>query len=269
MRVVIATDPGDPGRVNEDWATATPDMVVVLDGATARTEIGCTHGIAWYANKLGSRIVTEAADHHVPLPEALAAAIKAVADLHPECDLSHPGTPSAAVGMMRRRHTEIEVLALADVSLVLRDMSNEIRVITDDRVKNIGVDEKTEALKYPVGDPRRNAALVAMKQVQLRARNQPGGFFVAAHDPSVAAEAVTGSLSAGTLSDIALLTDGAARLVNLFATHTWVQVMDILEAQGPDSLVRLVRSAESSDSTLERWPRSKTSDDATVAYARL
>jgi hypothetical protein len=35
VRVIVATEPGSPKQDNEDWATATPDMVVVLDGATA------------------------------------------------------------------------------------------------------------------------------------------------------------------------------------------------------------------------------------------
>src|SRR5437588_9355589 len=53
MRVSTVTEPGDPARDNEDWVTADPDLVIVLDGATARTATGCAHGIAWYARNPG------------------------------------------------------------------------------------------------------------------------------------------------------------------------------------------------------------------------
>jgi len=50
-----ATVAGDPAIPNEDWTAVTPDLVVMLDGATVRTETGCIHGAAWYARKLGRR----------------------------------------------------------------------------------------------------------------------------------------------------------------------------------------------------------------------
>ncbi len=46
--------PGDPGTPNEDWVAVTSDLVVVLDGATVRTETGCVHGAAWYTGELGA-----------------------------------------------------------------------------------------------------------------------------------------------------------------------------------------------------------------------
>jgi hypothetical protein len=142
MRVLIATEPGSPDRENEDWATAIPDMVVVLDGATARLDTGCVHGIAWYANKLGGAIVTEAADHHKSLPDALASAIRDVAALHPDCDLHHPGTPSAAVGILRRRDASLDLLVLADVTIALSRTDGTISAITDDRVDGIATAER-------------------------------------------------------------------------------------------------------------------------------
>lgn len=47
MRVATATDPGHPLRPNEAWVAAAQGLIVVLDGATARTDTGCVHGVAW------------------------------------------------------------------------------------------------------------------------------------------------------------------------------------------------------------------------------
>lgn len=108
-----------------------------------------------------------------------------------------------------------------------------------------------------------------MKRAQLAVRNQPGRFFVAAADPSVADESITTSRAIGDLADAALMTDGVARLVTLFGTHSWERVLEALSVAGPDALVRSVRKAESLDASLKQWPRTKNSDDATVAYVRF
>lgn len=269
MRAAIATEPGSSKRPNEDWATATPDMIVVLDGATARTETGCIHGIAWYANKLGASIVAEAANHDVPLRAALGTAIRDVAEMHPDCDLAHPGTPSAAVGVIRLRADVMDLLVLADVSIVVRETTGTLSVLTDDRVKAVARKETTLALSKPLGDPIREDALVAMKRAQMLARNRPGGFYVAAADPIVAKESVTATFPTDKVSAVALLTDGAARATSSFGLHSWEQTMDLLSTHGPRALLQSVRAAEISDPSLVQWPRTKLSDDATVAYALL
>ncbi|MFF0471528.1 hypothetical protein ACFYPX_29345 [Micromonospora zamorensis] len=46
MRVSTASEAGNPKSPNEDWAMASENLIVVLDGATARTGTGCVHGIA-------------------------------------------------------------------------------------------------------------------------------------------------------------------------------------------------------------------------------
>ena len=270
MRATIATEPGSSDRrPNEDWATATPDMIVVLDGATARTETGCTHGIAWYANKLGASIVAEAADHEVSLRAALGTAIADVADMHPQCDLVHPGTPSAAVGILRLRADVVDLLVLADVSIVVREITGTLSLLTDDRVKAAARKETDAALSIPLGDPGREDALVAMKRAQMSARNRQSGFYVAAADPIVAEESMTATFPAGKVSEAALLTDGAARATNTFGLYSWEQTLDLLGAHGPQALLRSVRAAEMSDPSLVQWPRTKLSDDATVVYALL
>lgn len=269
MRVLIATEPGSPDRENEDWATATPDMVVVLDGATARLDTGCVHGIAWYANKLGGAIVTEAADHHKSLPDVLATAIRDVAALHPDCDLNHPGTPSAAVGILRRQNGSLDLLVLADVTIALSRVDGPVTVITDDRVDKIATAEREHALAYAADQPGRDDALKEMKRAQLALRNRRGGYFVAAADPDAAYQAYTETVRASEISEAAILTDGAAIAVTLLGLLNWQDLISFLASSGPSALLRNVKAAELSDSNLSRWPRMKVCDDATAAYVQL
>ena len=69
MRVSTASEAGTRSSPNEDWAMASENLIVVLDGATARTGTGCVHGIAWYAAKLGSALAGLAADRDTALVE--------------------------------------------------------------------------------------------------------------------------------------------------------------------------------------------------------
>ena len=119
---------------------------------------------------------------------------------------------------------------------------------------------------------RTNAAkthCAAAKQIQLAGKNKPGGYYVASSDPTVAVESATRTFDAGAVLSAALLTDGAARAVALYDLTTWPNLLTSLDDDGPAALIRAVRAAEASDQSTQRWPRSKPSDDATVAYAVL
>lgn len=267
MRVVVASEPGTPGRDNEDWVSTTPHVVAVLDGATARTDTGCIHGVAWYATKLGAAVASRAGDHDVPLSTALAGAIADVAALHPGCDLSHPGTPSAAAGIVRIGEANVEYLVLGDVS-VIADVGDVVRSISDGRVSHTARKERAEANRHPIGSPEKVAAMAAMKPVELAARNRHGGYWVAETDPAAARHALTGTLPRKTVSRLAVVTDGAARAVS-FGLMNPIGLLDTLDTYGPASLIDQVRNAERSDPTGVRWPRNKQSDDATVVYVRL
>jgi hypothetical protein len=102
-----------------------------------------------------------------------------------------------------------------------------------------------------------------------RARNRPGGYWVAAADPQAASQAVTGSLPSKTLHRAVLLSDGASRLVDPFGLATWEELLALLDENGPDELLRQVRAAEAVDPEGRQWPRTKRSDDATAVYLTL
>lgn len=267
MRVVTASEPGAPDRDNEDALSTTPRVIAVLDGATARTETGCEHGVAWYATKLGAAIVNRSADRNVTLREALAGAISDVVALHPGCDLTHPGTPSAGTAVVRFGPDIIEYLVLGDVT-VLAEVAGEVRSISDGRVSQTALQERRAADRYPIGSPQKTAAMVAMKHVELASRNRDGGYWVAETDPAAADHALTGEFERASVSRLAMVTDGAARAVE-FGLMSTRGLLDIVDRHGPASLIDQVRNAEQSDPRGVRWPRNKQSDDATVVYVKL
>jgi len=261
-----ATVAGNSSNANEDWTTMTSDLAVVLDGATVRTETGCKHDVAWYVRKLGASLIAEAASKSHPLREVLATAIQDVVNLHPECDLSHPGTPSAAVGMVRVENGFLRYVVLGDVSIVL-DYHGKIEVVSDGRVSETAPEERRIADQYPIGAPEKNSALVKMKHAELAARNHDGGYWIAASNPDAANEAIVGEIEIESVRRFAILSDGAARSVDLFGLYDWTAALDVMENEGPDELIRQVRVTESGDPSGERFRRNKASDDATAVFA--
>jgi hypothetical protein len=256
MEIFTASGPADRRTPNEDWFSAEPGLIVVLDGATARTDTGCSHGTAWYARHLGAAL----------LEADLATAIREVAGQHPECDLTHPATPAAAVAVLRSVGESLEYLVLGDVTVVL-DGVDGLRTVVDDRVAATAVEQRREVDRFAIGSSGKQSALIRMKHAELAVRNRPGGYWVAAADPDVAQEARTGEVPLNRLRRFAVLTDGAARLVEPFGLVDWAGLLDLLGDAGPEEAIRRLRATEAADPEGRRWPRNKRSDDATIVFA--
>lgn len=256
------------GAANEDSVYANATGVVVLDGLSAPKDLpmGCVHGTPWFVRQLGTSLVNLIGDN-TALREALRTAISRVNELHRDtCALDTEAVPASTVVMVREREEVLDYLVLSDNVLLLDLADAGVQAVTDKRVEEVAADEMSAALQGPAGTPEHAARVSELVTVQRRLRNRPGGYWVAATDPSAADEAITGTVDLAKVRQAALLTDGASRLVDCFGALTWPQLLDLLRTEGPTSLISRTREAELSDPTCERWPRFKQSDDATAAY---
>ena len=249
-----------PGRGNEDYVAAGPDWAMVLDGATAPAGVssGCIHDVRWLvrtlAAALGRRLITAgpgpadlAPAGPAPLADLLAGAIAETRDAHAgTCDLASPDSPSATVSVARAGNGRLDYLVLCDSPLLLRHRGGQVTLITDDRLARL------------TGGGRHGAGLIRAH------RNQPGGFWVASTDPGAAYQAVRGSVSLGSVTDAALLTDGVSRLAEWYG-YSWPDIFARLRDAGPAGLIDLVRSAEMASPR----PGAKQHDDATAVHLRF
>jgi hypothetical protein len=229
MRLTLAADAGTPPWPNEDFAAVGPGTAVLLDGATTvprNADIGCVHGVAWYARNLGTALLAGiSAERQVPLTEALADAIAQVRDRHQgTCDLTNPLTPAATVTAIRAEAGGIGYLALSDSSVVGDYSDGRSPVIVTDRHRG------------------------------------------AKASPDAAGHATTGIFPRDGLRGVALLSDGATRIADLYDLLAWPAVLDVIRAHGPAELIRQIRAAEDGDQRCRRWPRDKPRDDATIVY---
>jgi hypothetical protein len=270
MHAEIATAAGQPGQPNEDWVGVTPTAVVLLDGLTAPRDLdsGCIHSVPWYVRRLGPALLARLADSTVGLKLCLASAIEDVAALHDStCDLTNPGTPQSTVAIVRVGDSELEWLVLAD-SVIVLDVGGELQVISDDRVEGAAQAQRDEALRSHVGSPEHDQNVSRLVQAQRSLRNQPGGYWVAAADPAAATESLTGATLLSKVRRVAVLSDGAARLVE-FQITGWDKTLSTLTEDGPQALIAEVRQVEETDLAGDRWPRYKVSDDATAVHVRF
>lgn len=259
LNVQIESWPGSPDRPNEDWAAASDDVVVVLDGAGIPKELptGCTHSVEWFVQSLGPSLLRHGADRSQSLITALELGITDTRRLHDhQCDLSNPNSPSATVVLLRINADLVETLVLADSTLVLAFTSGEVKAICDDRLQRL------KSRLTAQGQPPLSGA--AMSEY----RNQPDGFWVAGARPEAAAHALSESWPSSMVAAAGLFTDGAARYVDIFGNAAWPDTMEELANKGPARILKLVRDIEDTDPDRARWKRSKAHDDATIAYVR-
>jgi hypothetical protein len=161
--------------------------------------------------------------------------------------------------------SNLRYLVLGDVSVVLA--GDEVkRVVSDQRINTTALAQRAEADALPYGSDAKSDALVRMKRAEMAARNKPGGYWIAGTDPTAVDHAITDEMPLSELSRVALLSDGAARAVDLFQLTDWTGALDILTKSGPRELIERVRRAELGDVDTTRWPRNKVSDDATAVY---
>lgn len=273
MRVRSASDPA-PGRLeNEDVVFRFGPLVGLLDGATVPEgfETGCVHGPGWYVRHLAARMgLALAARPAATLMSSLAAAILAVrADHGGDCDLDHPGTPSATVCLLREGGDQVDYLVLCDSPLVL-DTGGQVSVVSDERLDTAMAELRDTAAGLPGGgaDPMtrfRHAVLAQRERM-----NRTHGYWVAAADPDAAYHAVTGTLplrGPGALRRAALLSDGASCAVEQFGLFDWAGLLDVTAAEGPEGLIGRVRAAERDHP--DRLRRHKRTDDASVVFCEF
>ncbi|MEL3950228.1 MULTISPECIES: hypothetical protein [Streptomyces] len=281
MRIELTTEPGDPDRPDEDYASvALPasgqgGSLVLLDGVTPPSgDAGCSHTVPWFTARLGGALgELSVSRRDLTLSEILAAAIARTADTHRDtCDLSHPRTPQATVVLARWDAERVEHLVLSDSALLVADADGEVEAVLDPRLDQLpdAVRRQRDAVRaLPRGSAERQAEGRRYAAAVEALRNAEGGFFTAAADPAVAALAVTGERPRSAVTALAALTDGAGRWVETFREGDWADCFALLRKSGPQALVDRVRELERADPEGALFPRGKRHDDAAVVYAEL
>jgi hypothetical protein len=258
MRVSLDSQPGHPDGPSLDWGGCTDRLAVVLDGVTESEQTGCRHGTEWFVHQLGARLLLHLGDDGTAMTDGLAQAIDEVAWLHREtCDLSHPGSPSTTVAVVRRRGDRTDYLVLSDAVVVIAYPEADPLAVVDNSVKAV----TQHLVSQASGD------LTALIELQQGYRNTPEGYWIAQTSPDAAYHALTGTRVGSTGAVVA--SDGAALLVTEFGLLNWRSYVELAYQQGAAGIIAATRAAELDDPECTRWPRYKRHDDATAVVCRI
>ncbi len=281
MRVELCTEPGNPARPNEDFASvALPasgqgGTLVVLDGVTPpQGDDGCVHDVPWFVARLGGALgELSVSRRDMTLAEILSAAIARTAETHRStCDLSHPRTPQATVVLARWDAGQVEYLVLSDSALLVESPAGAVEAVLDRRLDLLPprVTEARDLVRsLPQGSPQRAAAVREYVAVVESLRNAEDGFFTAAADPSAAFRAVTGTRPRAEVRTLVGLTDGATRWVEKLGEGDWAECFAFLRKAGPQGLVERVRVLERERVAAGVRVGGKPHDDATAVWVEL
>ncbi|WP_030490534.1 hypothetical protein [Micromonospora chokoriensis] len=268
MHVSLATSAGRADRPNEDFVGAVPGAVVLLDGAgIPGAESVCLHGVAWYTHRLGGTLLgyLSRGDGR-DLAAILATAIGEIAGEHGDtCDIADPSSPQATVAVVRADHDRLEWLLLADSFLVLDQADGGPQVVTDERETTARRDCSAPLAGLVQGTPEYDRVRASCVTALRACRNKPGGYWIAKDDPRAAREAVTGRRALADLNGVALLSNGASRIVSPYGRTDWPGVLDLLRAGGPAGVIAQVRQAEVQGAEVQ-GADAQGPDDATVAH---
>jgi hypothetical protein len=243
----MATDGGHVGRSNEDFTGAVPGAVVLLDGAgIPGTESLCSHGVAWYTHRLGGALLGRLSrDDGQDLTTILAGAIGEIAADHRDtCDITNISSPQATVAIVRVHRGRLDHLVLGDSWLVLDQVHGGPQTVTDGREVAVRRVCTAPMAGVPVGTPEYDRIRSTCVEAIRARRNQPGGYWIAKDDPHAATEAVTGSRPVSDLHGVALLSNGASRIVDAYDLTDWPGVLRLLGTHGPADIISSVRQFE-------------------------
>lgn len=164
-----------------------------------------------------------------------------------------------------RRH----VLVLVDAFVVFDSTEGAPEVIVDPREVDVRRDCASILSEVSSGTREYEDALRSATEAFRARRNQPGGYWIAKDDPAAAGQAVTARVPLDLLNGIALLPNGAGRVVDPYGLTTWSALVEHLRTLGPDDTLRRIRALEATARAADQRPAIPEPDAATIAYCDL
>ncbi|RYY27422.1 MAG: hypothetical protein EOP62_07575 [Sphingomonadales bacterium] len=258
---------GNSAVPNDDRSGSSARLAWVIDGATDLGPpglVGSQGGAAWLASEAQAGFFTAAdapiAQIYAHVGARLIAAYAAARTREPE---GRWELPIASAIAARLTPDALEIGWLGDcAALHLRDGTVTRLGPQGDR----GAESARAAslAQHGLGNVKRNAPILA----DLRATRGRPTMRVLSVDPQhMVVE--TQSVACAPRDELLLMTDGFATLIDDYAIHDPASLMAALAEKGLATLAAELRAIEREDAACTRYPRFKTSDDATALWLRI
>lgn len=270
--------PGDPDKPNDDAFGVIESAAVVFDGATSLNEplMPGRSDAAWLAQFGARRLLAHLNDGDAPeyaLKNALTDAERSFNALARRPPEERYEIPYAAMMLLAETDQGVEALWFGDCGCLVKRPGESAELLGEALLKKDA--ERDAAAKLSAA---RNVAPAASSNLTeflpfLRAArnslNTEDGGWAFAPDPQ-AAEHVSRVKFAAPLGTVMLLaTDGFLALMSDYQRHDADTLIAAALSKGLQILGDEIRDIEKADSDGRRYPRFKTSDDATALLLRV
>lgn len=260
---------GSLSTPNDDRTGNARQHAWVIDGATDLGPpglVGAQGGAAWLASVAQAAFTASTAAGIEALYGDVATVILAAWERDrtrdPEDRWEYPLASSLAV---RLDANHLEIGWLGDCVGFLWSAGAVTRLGPEKEVRNSEAERAASLAQHGLGKPKASAPILA----NLKSTRGRPGMRVLSVDPDHMAQVDNARITCAPGDEILLMSDGYAALVDSYAAYDDAGLVEAIRARGLAAIAEELRAIERADAACTRFPRFKTSDDATALWLRI
>jgi hypothetical protein len=270
--------PGHPAKPNDDAWGQTGTAAVVLDGATNLCEslLPGESDAAWLARFAARRLMAHCQDGAAPqdaLKRALAEAERSFVGLRRRAPKRNHENPYASMMFVSATDTGFEALWYGDCAALVKRPGEKVELVGDAFDKRAAEARRVKMLAQakglaPAAGVNRPEFLTALRAARDMLNTEKGSWCFGP-DPKAADHVRRAHVEAPPGTLVLLASDGFLALASDYEAHDIDGLMAHAQAKGLEALGQQLRAIENEDPEGRKYPRFKTSDDATAVMLRL
>jgi hypothetical protein len=270
--------PGHPAKPNDDAWGQTSGAAVVLDGATNLCEslLPGESDAAWLARFAARRLMAHSQDGasgRDALARALGEAEKSFTGLRRRAPKHNHENPYASMMFVCAGEGGFEALWYGDCAALVKHADGRVEIVGDAFDKRAAEARRVKMLAEakglaPAAGVNRPEFLTALRAAR-DSINTGKGSWLFGPNPKAAEHVKARHIAAAPGTLILLVSDGFLALASDYGVHDAQSLIHAAQAKGLEALGQQLRAIENEDAEGRKYPRFKTSDDATAVLLRL
>jgi hypothetical protein len=270
--------PGDPDRPNDDAFGVIENAAVVLDGATSLGDplMPGKSDAAWLAQFGARRLLAHVKDGKAPrdaVRHAMEDAEKSFVALRRRTPAAIWEMPLASMMLVVANDDGFDALWFGDCAALVKRPGEPVTLLGDTLAKRELEAARVARLATKHGlsaaaGHNRPEYLTALRRGRNYANTEKGGW-IFGPDPRAAEHVGSASRAAPEDTLVLLATDGLLALVSDYRRYDAEALLAAATSIGLEKIGEELRDIEGADMDGTRFPRFKTSDDATAVLLRV
>ncbi len=265
---------GDAAKANEDSSAHDLSAAVVLDGATPLGD-GLMPGpsdAAWISHFGARRILAHLRDGDGPrkaLRAALADTQKSFEALRRAAPQDVWQTPCASMMLAVQAEEGLEFLWFGDCAALLKQGDGAVQIVGETLDKRAAEAGRAQKLAQEKGRPSTDRAQFIDALRATRNRINSGSYWLFSPDVNAASHVSRRIIRCAPGAMLLLASDGFLALASDYGAYSADTLMAAAQDKGLAALGEELRAIEAGDASGAKFPRFKTSDDATALLLAL